>query len=119
MAASESTLAATVPPMPPVSAFSSAGEQLLEPLGHVRRESVGRDRDAGPDRLADREQVGLEPVRRVYPPGPAQSVCVSSMISSVPVSRVAARSCSWKPGSGRTMPMFVSAGSASTHATSP
>ena len=33
--------------------------------------------------------------------------------------RVSSRSASWKPGSGRTIPMFVSAGSASTQATSP
>ena len=41
------------------------------------------------------------------------------MISSVPVSLVMRRSCSWYPGSGSTMPMLVSAGSASTAATSP
>ena len=60
---------------------------------------------------------GRSPHAAVQPPGPALIVCVSSMISSVPVRSQAARSASWKPGSGRTMPMLVSAGSASTHAT--
>ena len=46
-------------------------------------------------------------------------VWVSSMISSVPLSRVKRRRASWYPGSGRTIPMLVSAGSASTAATSP
>ena len=41
------------------------------------------------------------------------------MISSVPVRVHAARTPAQKPGSGSTMPMFVSAGSASTHAISP
>jgi hypothetical protein len=55
----------------------------------------------------------------VQPPGPALKVCVSSMISSVPDRRVSSRRASWNPGSGRTMPMFVRAGSARTQATSP
>ena len=55
---------------------------------------------------------------RVQPPGPALSVCVSSIASSVPVLRVSSRSASWNPSSGRTIPMFVSAGSARTQATS-
>ena len=62
---------------------------------------------------------GRSPHAAVQPPGPALIVCVSSMISSVPVRSHAARSASWKPGSGRTMPMLVSAGSASTQATCP
>ena len=41
------------------------------------------------------------------------------MTSSVPARRVISRSASWNPGSGCTIPMFVSAGSASTQATSP
>ena len=60
---------------------------------------------------------GDSPHAAVQPPGPALMVCVSSMMSSVPVPSHAARRPSWKPGSGRTMPMLVSAGSASTHAT--
>ena len=38
-------------------------EQRLQPLGDLGREPVRRGRDSGADRLADREQVGLEPVR--------------------------------------------------------
>src|ERR1700761_8938025 len=41
------------------------------------------------------------------------------MIRSVPAARVNSLIRSWKPSSARTMPMLVSAGSASTHATSP
>ena len=55
----------------------------------------------------------------MQPPGPAESVCVSSMISSVPVRVQASRAAAQNPGSGSTMPMFVSAGSASTQAISP
>jgi len=62
---------------------------------------------------------GSRPQARVQPPGPAEMVWVSSMTSSVPCLRVSARSAAWKPGSGRTMPMLVMAGSASTQATSP
>ena len=46
-------------------------------------------------------------------------VCVSSISSSVPVSRVSRRSASWKPGSGSTMQQLVSTGSVMTQATSP
>ena len=60
---------------------------------------------------------GSSPHAAVHPPGPADSVCVSSMINSVPVASHAARSPARKPSSGRTIPMFVSAGSVSTHAT--
>jgi hypothetical protein len=38
---------------------------------------------------------GVSSCAAVYPPGPAQIVCVSSMISSVPVRRVIVRSASW------------------------
>ena len=62
---------------------------------------------------------GDSPQDRVQPPGPALNVCVSSLISSVPCSRVSARTASRYPGTGNTMPMFVSAGSISTAATSP
>ena len=51
-------------------------------------------------------------------PGPQQIVCVSSIASSVPVLPRSSRQTSWNPGSGSTIPMFVSAGSASTQATS-
>jgi hypothetical protein len=61
---------------------------------------------------------GDSPQARVQPPGPALKVCVSSLISSKPYSRVSDRTASRKPGSGSTMPMFVSAGSMSTAATS-
>ena len=53
------------------------------------------------------------------PPGPTTCVCVSSYASTVPVSRVIARSASWNPGSGSSSPtLFVSAGSVITIATS-
>ena len=55
----------------------------------------------------------------MQPPGPAENVCVSSMISSVPASRVSSRIPAWKPSSGWMIPMLVIAGSASTQATSP
>ncbi len=61
---------------------------------------------------------GSRPHAAVHPPGPAESVWVSSMISSVPVRVHAARAPSQKPGSGSTMPMLVSAGSARTQAIS-
>ena len=41
---------------------------------------------------------GDRPCARVYPPGPALIVCVSSRMSSVPVRRVRSRRASWKPG---------------------
>ncbi len=62
---------------------------------------------------------GSRPWAAVKPPGPALKVCVSSITSSVPVDRVSSRNVSWNPGSGRTMPMLVRAGSVSTQATSP
>ena len=62
---------------------------------------------------------GSRPHARVQPPGPALKVCVSSINSSEPAALVRARRPSWKPSSGSTMPMFVSAGSVSTTATSP
>ena len=66
------------------------------------------------------EQVGVEPVRRRVPAGPgADRVGLVDHAATCRCSRVSRRSASWKPGSGSTMPMFVSAGSASTHATSP
>ncbi len=55
----------------------------------------------------------------MQPPGPALNVCVSSMIRSVPWLVQSSRTASRKPGSGSTMPMFVSAGSISRQATSP
>ena len=61
---------------------------------------------------------GRSPQRRVAPPGPAEKVWVSSTTSSVPVASHAARTPSKNPGSGRTIPMLVSAGSVSTQATS-
>ena len=61
---------------------------------------------------------GRSPSRAVIPPGPAHSVWVSSMTSTVPVSSHAARTASCQPGSGSTMPMLVSAGSISTAAIS-
>ena len=62
---------------------------------------------------------GSRPNARVAPPGPAQIVCVSSITSSAPCSRVAARIASWKPSRGKTRPELVSAGSHNTQATSP
>ncbi|MNM75161.1 hypothetical protein D3C81_869370 [compost metagenome] len=56
---------------------------------------------------------------RVQPPGPVDSVWVSSTISRLPACRVSSRSRAMKPGCGSTMPMLVSAGSQSTAATSP
>ena len=53
----------------------------------------------------------------MQPPGPAESVWVSSISSSVPVRSHSSRSPSRKPGSGRTMPMLVRAGSVMTTAT--
>ena len=55
----------------------------------------------------------------VAPPQPAENVWVSSIMSRVPAAVHSSRSRSWKPGSGSTMPMLVSAGSVSTAATSP
>ena len=53
------------------------------------------------------------------PPGPTTCVCVSSSRSTVPVSRVIARSASWNPGSGSNSPtLFVIVGSVITMATS-
>ncbi len=51
---------------------------------------------------------GSSPHSRVAPPGPAQMAWVSSMINNEPYFLVSVRSASWYPGSGRTMPMFVS-----------
>jgi len=62
---------------------------------------------------------GSSPYLPVYPPGPAQIVWVSSITRYVPCFPVSSRSASWNPASGRTIPMFVSAGSVSTAATSP
>ena len=62
---------------------------------------------------------GSSPHSAVQPPGPAENVCVSSMMSSAPCSRVMVRSASWYPSSGSTIPMFVMAGSARTQAISP
>ena len=85
IAASESTLAASVPPMPPVSTTSSV-IVALHALRHLRGEAVGGGRHAAGERLADRQQVGLEVVRaRVAARARREIVCVSSMISSVPV----------------------------------
>ena len=120
IAASESAFAASVPPIPPTSDVlqldttpRSAPQRVGEPV-RGRRHAAG-------DRLADREHVRLQAVRGACTrPGPQQIVCVSSITSSVPVRRVSSRAApSWKPCSGWTIPMFVSAGSASTHATSP
>ena len=62
---------------------------------------------------------GCSPHSAVAPPGPAENVCVSSITSRAPYVVASSRSPSRKPGSGSTMPMLVSAGSASTAATSP
>ena len=63
IAASESTLAASVPPMPPMSA-SCSSIAAFALLRHRLGEPVGGGGDAGGERLADREDVGLEAVRR-------------------------------------------------------
>ena len=60
---------------------------------------------------------GVKPQARVQPPYAAVCVCVSSSTSSAPCSRVSRRTSSWKPGTGRTTPTFVSAGSVITAAT--
>ena len=62
---------------------------------------------------------GSRPQAAVQPPGPALSVCVSSMMSSAPWRVHSSRTASRKPGSGSTIPMLVRAGSISTQATSP
>ena len=63
---------------------------------------------------------GSSPQAAVQPPGPAQSVCVSSMTSSTSWRRVISRTAGrGSPSSGSTMPMLVSAGSISRQATSP
>ena len=54
---------------------------------------------------------GRVPAAPVYPPGPPQHVCGSSIASRAPCLSVSSRSASWKPGSGWTMPTFVRAGS--------
>ena len=61
---------------------------------------------------------GRRPNARVAPPTPALIVCVSSLISSVPVSSHSSRTVSRNPGSAGTMPMLVIHGSMSTAATS-
>ena len=55
----------------------------------------------------------------VQPPMPVEMVWVSSMISSEPYFLVSSRHFCIKPGSGRTMPMLVIAGSHISAATSP
>ena len=83
-------------------------------LGHP----VGRRRDAAGDRLADRDRSGSRPSAAVIRPG-RRSACGSRRSrAACRCARVSSRSASWKPGSGRTMPMLVSAGSARTQATS-
>ena len=62
---------------------------------------------------------GSSPHAAVAPPGPAEKVCVSSIISSAPYRVASSRSPARKPGSGSTMPMLVSAGSVRIAATSP
>ena len=57
--------------------------------------------------------------RRVQPPMSVEMVWVSSMISRLPYFRVSSRHVCMKPGSGRTMPMLVMAGSQSRAQTSP
>ncbi|MNE58494.1 hypothetical protein D3C80_1535280 [compost metagenome] len=55
----------------------------------------------------------------VQPPMSVEMVWVSSMISRLPYLRVSSRHFCMKPGSGRTMPMLVIAGSQSRAQTSP
>ena len=84
-------------------------------------DAVGARGDAAADRLADDDRCRARgPTPRCSRPGRRESVCVSSMISSAPVLAWPARAApSRKPGSGRTMPMLVSAGSVRMAATSP
>ena len=118
IAATDMALPASVPPIPLTSidgssksARTTAATAALSPYA-----AAGTPPPIG---LPITSRSGSRPYAAVYPPGPAQIVWVSSISSNVPVSRVSRRSSSWNPGSGSTMPMLVSAGSASTQATSP
>ena len=96
-----------------LDAPGQAGGQLLG-------EPVRGGRDPAGDRLADRDDVRLEPVRAGVPARAAADrvglVDREQRRRSGASARAARRG---SPGSGWTMPMFVSAGSVSTSATSP
>jgi hypothetical protein len=118
IAVSDRTFAASVPPTPPTSESSMPiAASMRAATSSVK--PYAADGMPLPIALPTVSTSGSSPFAAVNPPGPEQSVCVSSITSSVPYLRVNARSASWKPGSAWTMPMFVNAGSASTHATSP
>ena len=86
IAASESGLPASVPPMPPTSSSQlDAGRAIRSATSAVMPYApIGTP---PPIALPTSRRSGSRPSAPVQPPGPAQSVCVSSMISSVPAAR--------------------------------
>ena len=86
IAARDSALPASVPP--DSADVDEVGAARLRErryrLGDRVGDAVRAERDAAGDGLADHEDVRLEPPRAVMPPGPAENVCVSSIIRSAP-----------------------------------
>ena len=117
-AASDRALPASVPPTPPTSTRSAPSASTLggQSIGHRGRQAVRADRHAAGERLAEGDEVGpqapgLGAARRGRP-----RACGSRRSAAAcPCGRTRSRSPSRKPGSGRTMPMLVRAGSVMTH----
>ncbi len=70
IAASDRALPASVPPTPPTSAFFQS-VCSYDQVAHTLRHAVRAARDARPEGLADRDEVGIEAPRlRCTRPGP-------------------------------------------------
>ena len=93
VAASESALPASVPPTPPVSSMSASASPVMR---SARSVVMPKAPEGTPPAIALPivTMSGSRSHARVAPPGPALKVCVSSMISNVPCSRVRRRTSS-------------------------